>query len=738
MNIKNIFNVNVTTKLVSMLLVFAVVPVVVVSIAVYNSFQHIKDEVAVSFEEAAINIADKVDRNLFERYGDVQAFGLNRVIHDREYWYKLGEETPLVETMNQYVATYGIYSMTLLVDLEGKVIATNSKGSDGKSINTDFVYNKDFSSEKWFKDLSAGKYTTRMPFTAPGNDVSSGTYIEDMSVDEDIQTIYPGNDGLTMAFAAPVYQDGKVIAYWNNHTKFSVVEEIIQQSYAELKHIGYPGAEITMLDSEGRIIVDYDPTKTGTENVVHDLDKVVLKFNLAQKGVEAAVRAVKGETGHLYAVHARKKINQASGFAHLKGALGFPGMNWSVMVRVPEDEAAPWLAAIEANIFMIVVVCLVIAGVLGLFIGRKVVAGIQNVVDGAVRGAEGDMTTRLEVKSSDEFGQLATAFNSMMERMSGVVADVRAGSDEILGAANEISNGNIDLSQRTEEQASSLEETASSMEEMTSTVKQNADNSGQANQLAMNARTQAEEGGAIVSDAVEAMAEINKSSTKIADIISVVEEIAFQTNLLALNAAVEAARAGEQGRGFAVVATEVRTLAQRSSESAKEIKDLITDSVDKVKTGTELVDKSGQTLEEIVNSVKKVTDIVSEIAASSNEQASGIEQVNKAVMQMDEMTQQNAALVEESASASKAMEDQAQNLNQLIAFFKVDSSGSTGNAVKKSRVIEQAPVAERRGTDRPFKENPAQASGTSEQETSASATPARKKTGTYDDEWSEF
>jgi methyl-accepting chemotaxis protein-1 (serine sensor receptor) len=209
------------------------------------------------------------------------------------------------------------------------------------------------------------------------------------------------------------------------------------------------------------------------------------------------------------------------------------------------------------------------------------------------------------------------------------------------------------------------------MEEMTSTVKQNADNARQANQLVANARTQAQAGGEVVTKAVTAMSQINASSKKIADIIGVIDEIAFQTNLLALNAAVEAARAGEQGRGFAVVATEVRNLAQRSATAAKEIKDLINDSVDKVKNGSELVDASGKALSEIVESVKKVNDIVAEIAAASQEQSSGIEQVNKAVMQMDEMTQQNAALVEEAAAASKSMEEQAQRLRKVMEFFRL-------------------------------------------------------------------
>ncbi|MDO8293715.1 MAG: methyl-accepting chemotaxis protein, partial [Gallionella sp.] len=284
--------------------------------------------------------------------------------------------------------------------------------------------------------------------------------------------------------------------------------------------------------------------------------------------------------------------------------------------------------------------------------------------------AQGDLTGGIEAEYHGLFGRLKTDVNGTVENLRTMVDQIREGAININTSASEISQGNTDLSQRTEEQASSLEETASSMEQMTSAVKSSADNARQANQLAAGARDQAERGGDVVGKAVAAMSEINRASKKIADIIGVIDEIAFQTNLLALNAAVEAARAGEQGRGFAVVAAEVRNLAQRSAQAAKEIKSLIKDSVEKVEEGSRLVGDSGKTLDEIVTAVKKVSDIIEEIAAASQEQSAGIEQVNKAITQLDEVTQQNAALVEQAAASSESMDEQASALTELMGFFR--------------------------------------------------------------------
>jgi len=364
----------------------------------------------------------------------------------------------------------------------------------------------------------------------------------------------------------------------------------------------------------------------------------------------------------------------------------------------------------------------------------EAIATVVVEVRGVVAAAnQGDLTRRIETQGkAGLLVQIGSGINDLTSTLSGLVSQVKTASAEVSRGADEISQGNANLSQRTEEQASSLEETASSMEEMTSTVKQNADNAAHASKLAVAARDQAEKGGSVVSKAVTAMVGINDASKKIADIISVIDGIAFQTNLLALNAAVEAARAGEQGRGFAVVATEVRNLAGRSAAAAKEIKSLIQDTVSKVDEGSKLVTQSGTTLGEIVTAVKKVTDIVSEIAAASTEQSAGIEQVNKAVMQLDELTQQNAALVQQASAVSQAMAEQARDLNSALGRYQVNSA--TNAAPASSVAGAQTPsAADRRKAGRPW--TPDRTAAATKPEPRATT---RVASGANDTEWKEF
>jgi methyl-accepting chemotaxis protein len=313
---------------------------------------------------------------------------------------------------------------------------------------------------------------------------------------------------------------------------------------------------------------------------------------------------------------------------------------------------------------------------------RAIVRPISHVERAVRRISEGDLSTPIEAGQGDELGRMLTALEGMRTSLGRVVSNVRQGSESVATASAEIAQGNHDLSARTEQQASALEETAASMEELGSTVKQNADAARQANQLAQSASTVAVQGGEVVAQVVDTMKGINESSRKIADIISVIDGIAFQTNILALNAAVEAARAGEQGRGFAVVASEVRSLAGRSAEAAKEIKSLIGASVERVEQGTALVDKAGATMTEVVSSIRRVTDIMGEISAASSEQSLGVAQVGEAVGQMDQATQQNAALVEEMAAAASSLKSQANDLVQVVAAFKLGAADHSAGVPK--------------------------------------------------------
>ena len=431
-----------------------------------------------------------------------------------------------------------------------------------------------------------------------------------------------------------------------------------------------------LLDTVIHTVIEIKPTSNSYAFLVDSAGKVIAHPNasLTLKPISDLDRGLSATSLAAIEASHQSKMVRLDGRDRLLQVAKVAGTDWMLVIVLDLSDAMLPLTAMLTSSALIALVLVLIASLLLSVLIAKSLTGLGLVRDALqeIATGDGDLTRRLDASGADELGQIAKAFNRFVDKIALVLLDIRTASETIKAASREIAEGNSNLSSRTETQAASLEETASAMEELTSGVNQNADNAEQANQLALSASNVASQAGAMVTEIIDVMGAINTSSKKIADIISVIDGIAFQTNILALNAAVESARAGEQGRGFAVVASEVRNLAQRSATAAKEIKLLIVESVGQVEQGSQLVEQAGATMTNVVTNVQRVSDVIAEITVASQEQSRGINETNQAISQMDETTQQNAALVEEAAAGAQSLQDQANHLAMVVSSFKLE------------------------------------------------------------------
>jgi len=587
------------------------------------------EDILKSFNIHSEAIANAIAAQFYERYGDVQAFARNDGL--------LNLDSSNIEGIfNEYAKLYGIYDVILLVDLQGKYIASNTILPDASPLDSGPLKTMNFSNEPWFRSVLNGQFTEE-PAKA-----LTGTYVEDAHVDP-ITTAVLKKEQFGNSFTA-IFKDkqGKPLGIITNRANFKWVELEAQISYRALKARGLATAEVTVISKDGSVIVDYDPTvRNGNVDVQHDF-AVLNKLNLAEKGLDAAKQLVAGKSGSQLAKHIRKGVNQIVGFSKIESPKMLSSMGWGTMVRVDADEVFSVINNSQRLFYLISAVMFVLFGLLVWLLSSKIAAQIGGIT----------------------------------HKISEAGLKVSSAGSQLSMASQQVSSGSS-------EAAASLEETVSSIEELSSMVKLNADNAKQAKALSQTSTKSAEEGETEIRGLITSMKEIAKSSKKIEEIINVIDDIAFQTNLLALNAAVEAARAGEQGKGFAVVAEAVRNLAQRSASAAKDITSLIKDSVSQIDQGTKVADASGNVLKNIVTSVKKVSDLNNEIASASAEQANGISQISKAMNELDRSTQQNASASEEVAGAATQMSSQADTLKTLVSDLTIVIEGVASRTVIK-------------------------------------------------------
>ena len=699
MNAMNYFrNIGITGQLVAILLFFSLIPLSVQIYSLFETAKVLEEEVGVQYQGVAEGLAKSIQKYLGERYADATIMSRNRILQDRTLWYLQGHEANgIVAVLNEYVKSSGAYSLIQVVDTEGKLIAVNDQDSQGQPIHTNELYGKSYRSTLWFQALQQASVPSGTTDLFSNGPAEPRVFVEDVAVDREVKSVFPGESGLTVGLSVPFYDHGEIVGYWTQRLKYSMVESIVQDAYINLKKAGFPSAEFILQNGQGFTILEYAPSVHQSEVVVHDLENVLFRSNLPQLGLDAAQLAVQGHSGFSKNFHPGKPEVQVIGFSHLQEGKGFQGLHWSMLVQVPEAEAFKRVAEITNKTLVEMFLGLLIVIPIGIFIGRKVVGRLKPFWDVAAKASKGDLTHRVPVTTQDELGQMGAALNHLLDQLNAMLLQTKNVAHSLSQSSDQLSVVGRKVVQVSQSQLNQATQVATSVEEMASTAGSMALNTQGLASSAMEVNESAVRGGEIVASSIQGMESVSsrmqesagriqtlgQRSQEIGDIIGVIEDISEQTNLLALNAAIEAARAGDQGRGFAVVADEVRKLAERTGKATKEIATVIesvqkgtTEAVHSMEAGTKeahtgmaLAREAGIRLAEIVNGVQRVVSMIQHFAESTRQQSEVSGQLSSSIHQVAQLSQENEGHVQGVATATRHFAGLAADLQTSLSRF---------------------------------------------------------------------
>ncbi len=695
----NLFrNIGITSKLVSILVFFSLIPLSVQVYSLYETVGVLEEEVGVQYQTVAEGLAHSLQQYLGERAVDANTMSRNRILRDRTLWYQPGKEkNEIVQVLNEYVQFSGAYSLIQVVDREGQLIAVNDRDSQGQPLQTEGLYGKNFRSTVWFQALQQQGRSSGSDGTLSNSFGGSGVFVEDVAVDREVKALFPNESGLTVGLSVPVYERGEVVGYWTQRMKYSMVEGIVQHAYQDMKKAGFPSAELTLQNGQGFTIMEYSPAVHQSEAIVHDLENVLFRTNLAQLGLDAAQSAVQGKSGFSRNFHPGKQGIQVIGFSHLAEGKGLQGLHWSVLVQIPEEEALRQIGALTNKTLLEMLLGLLIVIPIGIVMGRKVISRLKPFWEVATKASEGDLTQRVPISTQDELGQMGGALNHLLDQLNGMLLQTQAVAHSLSQASDQLSVVGHQVVQVSQSQVHQATQVAASVEEMASTAGDMARNTQGLASTATEVNESAVRGGEIVASSIHGMESVSsrmqesasriqtlgQRSQEIGDIIGVIEDIAEQTNLLALNAAIEAARAGDQGRGFAVVADEVRKLAERTGKATKEITTVIesvqkgtNEAVHSMEAGTQeahsgmaLAREAGIRLTEIVNGVQRVVGMIQHFAESTQQQSDVSGQLSSSIHQVAQLSQENEGHVQGVATATQHFARLAADLQTSLSRF---------------------------------------------------------------------